>query len=140
MAWADHTVIVCVYMYVYVLCMYVFVCTSLYVRMCACVCVHVCMYVSVYVNLCVRMQILVITMCIIVCMWAYSPKMLHLSLTAWRLAFQCSIQGGLVKCFVYYTVVWEKFTIGYFHVKIVRGKIFLLAWGIRQKLFNNELF
>ena len=35
------------------------------------------------------------------------------------------------------TVVWEKFTIEYFHVKIVRVKIFLS--GSWRKFFNNEL-
>ena len=38
-----------------------------------------------------------------------------------------------------YTVVWEKLTVGYFHVKIVRGKIFS-SLGVSDKFFNNELF
>ena len=32
------------------------------------------------------------------------------------------------------TVVWEKFTIGYFHVKIVHGKIFS-SRGVSDKKF-----
>ena len=39
-----------------------------------------------------------------------------------------------------YTVVWEKFTVGYFHVKIVRGKIFLSLGVSDENFFNNEVF
>ena len=33
-----------------------------------------------------------------------------------------------------YTVVWEKFTVEYFHVKIVRVKIFL-SFGVADEKF-----
>ena len=33
-----------------------------------------------------------------------------------------------------YTVVWEKFTVGYFHVKIVRGKI-VSSLGVSDENF-----
>ena len=39
-----------------------------------------------------------------------------------------------------YTVVWEKFTIRYFCVKIVHGKIFLSLGVSDEKIFDNELF
>ena len=35
---------------------------------------------------------------------------------------------------IYSVVAWEKFTVGYFHVKIARGKIFL-SLGVFDKNF-----
>ena len=36
-------------------------------------------------------------------------------------------------------IIWDKFTVGYFSVRIVRDKIFSgVAWGIRRKFFNHE--
>ena len=39
-----------------------------------------------------------------------------------------------------YTVVWEKFTVGYFRVKIVCGETLSSLGGIQRKVFNNEVF
>ena len=36
------------------------------------------------------------------------------------------------------TLVWERFTVEYFHVKILHGEIFLFL-GHPTKIFNNEL-
>ena len=38
------------------------------------------------------------------------------------------------------TVVWEKFIIGYFRVKIVRSKIFSSPRVSDENFFNNEVF
>ena len=38
-----------------------------------------------------------------------------------------------------YTVVWEKFTVGYFRVKIVRGKIFL-SLRVSDKNFSTTKY
>ena len=36
-----------------------------------------------------------------------------------------------------YAIVWVKFTIGYFHVKMDYGKILSSSWVADKKLFNN---
>ena len=38
------------------------------------------------------------------------------------------------------TVVWEKFTIGYFHVKIVHGKIFSSSGIFDKKFLTTKYF
>ena len=45
-----------------------------------------------------------------------------------------TLNGCMYEPACQYTVVWEKFTIGYFGVKIVRGKTFL-SLGISDKNF-----
>ena len=39
-----------------------------------------------------------------------------------------------------YAIVWVKFTIGCFHLKIDYGKIFSSSWVADKKLFNNIIF
>ena len=39
-----------------------------------------------------------------------------------------------------YRIVWEKFTIGYFRVKIVCGKIFSCLRVSDKNFLNNEVF
>ena len=38
------------------------------------------------------------------------------------------------------TVVWEKFTVGYFHVKIVRGKIFSFLRVFDENFLTTKYF
>ena len=68
-----------------------------YMYVCMHVCMHVCMYVCMYIHMCVFVYVHSY-----VCMY--------------------DIHTYMHACV--HTVVWEKFTIGYFYVKIVNGIIF----------------
>ena len=54
---------------------------------------------------------------------------------------KCDIMVGFpISSHIYVcTVVWEKFTVEYFRVKIVRVKIFSSSRVANEKIFNNEL-
>ena len=41
---------------------------------------------------------------------------------------------------ILYTVVWEKFTVGYFRVKIARGKIFSSLRVSNEKFLTTKYF
>ena len=41
---------------------------------------------------------------------------------------------------MYNTVAWEKFTVGYFHVKIVRGKILLSLRVSDERFLTTKYF
>ena len=48
---------------------------------------------------------------------------------------------SIYSCIQMYTVVWEKFTIGYFRANIVHGKIFSsLGVATWQTFFNKKVF
>ena len=46
----------------------------------------------------------------------------------------------LYKNYCAYTIIWEKFTVGYFRVNIAYGEIFSSLGVSDKKFVNNELF
>ena len=82
---------------------------------------YVCVYVYMYVCICMYICMYV-CVCMYVCMYV------------------CTYVGMLCMYVYMYTVVWEKLTIGYFCVKIVRGKIFLFLGVSDENLLTIKYF